>query len=274
MAWEDSEQRRRRVEAARQALAEATLSDEFDMMHPRGRLGRFIEKGASKVAPRSPLGRGGAALSRTRTALKTRGVPGSGADESINLGTLTVHSGRAGFLPGPRRVRLTTLSRGKLKHGHLSKGQRRNRREAGLGDAHPPERPDAEFYGYAVDDKGLWYVWTQTRGRDGLLTPAIGTHPPTSALGGGTEFGVVPGLPESAPMTATLPREPSILAREYQRITRQRMAKMGLPDTSPWEHEPTHMRTGVVMRRPSGQSVPRIPIADVYHDDVRAGRRY
>lgn len=260
------------VEAARRAIAEATLSDEFEMMHPRGRLGRFIEKGASKVAPHSPLGRGG--IHRTRMALKTRGTPGTGADEAINLGTLTVHSGRAGFLPGPRRVRLTTMSHGKIRHGVLSKGQRANRREAGLTTAVVPERPDAAFYGYAVDDKGLWYVWTQTKGREGLLTPAINAPVPTSALGGGTEFGVVPGLPESAPMAATLPREPSILAREYRRITRQRMAKMGLPDTSAWEHEPSHMRTGVGMRRPSEPSVPRVPIVDMFHDDVRIARRH
>lgn len=212
MTWIDSEQRRRAVSRHLAALLrEATLRDEFEMMHPRGRLGRWVDVGMSRYS------RGARTRNRRRSSvMNLRGVPGGEPHESRALATLDVQ-GQAGLLPGPRKVVLTDMRRGRFGAGGMSPMQVRNRKAEGLPTG-LPEAADAKFHGLARDDKGLYYVWTQIKGRKGHLTPAAADTDWMDTTSGGTEYAALPG---HEPMTATLPRDPESLARQWEQRQQQ-----------------------------------------------------
>ena len=157
MSWAESEQRVRAVDRHLAVLREATL-DEFEMMHPRGRLGRWVRKG-----------------------LSVRGVPG-GEGAGHVIASMTAHvDGK------PRRVHITAVRRRRFGPGMLSPMQQREREARGL-PVKVPESATASFHALARDDQGLWYVWTQRHGRDGFLTPAVTQARWDPLTGGGTEY--------------------------------------------------------------------------------------
>jgi hypothetical protein len=203
-AWAGSEQRRRAI-GVHLALIETTLMDEFEMMHPRGRLGRWVDKAVSaghakRIIPRE-RGRVHASRERRRAELMQRGAPVGGIMQLLDVPLISAH-GRKFRLRGIRSDR-------PIGTGGLSKAQVEHRKRA-LG---VPEPTGEGFWGLVVDDHDTHWIWTQTKGREGVLTPAINEYPYTEAYGGGgPEFGLLKG---TKPIPATLPEAPSALESRY-----------------------------------------------------------